>query len=303
MRQPRDSIVVAAASYPPDHLTSLDAWRDKLERWLGEARNAGAELAILPEYAAMELAATGADGAEAKVQTALAAVSDRLEAADAIHREIAAKLGLHIIAGSGPSRGVDGRYRNVARLIAPNGEIGRQEKLMLTPWEREWGLARGERPRVFETAIGRIGIAICYDSEFPLIVRGQAEAGADVIVIPACTDALTGYSRVRAAAMARALESQCATVLAPLSGAAPWCPAIDENVGAAGVFGPADRGVSDTGVLSEGRLGATGWTIARIDLAAIRASRGSGEVRTYVHWTEQPGAVPIVPFAEVVDLS
>ena len=42
--------------------------------------------------------------------------------------------------------------------------------------------------------------------------------GAEVILIPACTDAMTGYSRVRTAALARALENQCATVLSALTG-------------------------------------------------------------------------------------
>ena len=239
---PPSSMTVAAACYRPELLTSLAAWRGKLERWLAQARDAGARLAVLPEYAAMELAAVGGNGAERKVETALAAVSDRLDAADAIHREIALRLDLHIIAGSGPSRGADGRYRNVARIFTPNGKVGQQEKLMLTPWERDWGLARGTRPRVFETTIGRIGIAICYDSEFPLIVRAQSEAGADVIAIPACTDAITGYSRVRTAAMARALESQCATVLAPRpvsmveSGCLNWMATVASVSATAGAY-------------------------------------------------------------------
>jgi predicted amidohydrolase len=226
-----------------------------------------------------------------------------MPAADAIHRELARRFGLHIIAGSGPLLGADGRYRNVARLFAPNGKSGVQEKLMLTPWERAWGLAAGRQPRVFDTALGPIAIAVCYDSEFPLNVRAQAEAGADLIAIPACTDALSGYSRVRTAALARALENQCATVLSSLSGAAPWCPAIDANVGAAGAYGPADHGVSDTGVLQEGKLHETGWVVTKIDLDAIRAARLTGGVRTFTHWAEQQGVRSLAPFAALVDLA
>jgi hypothetical protein len=78
---------------------------------------------------------------------------------------------------------------------------------------------------------------------------------------------------------------------------------IDANVGAAGLYGPADRGVSDTGVLREGSLGETGWVVARVDLAAIRATRLTGEVRTFTHWAEQAGSRPLAPFVAVEDLT
>lgn len=298
----RPSVTIAAATYPPEVLADLAVWRAKLERWLGEARDQGAELVVFPEYAAMELAAMAGPDAAAQVASALAAASERMAASGTIHQELARRYGLHIVAGSGPLMGADGRYRNVARIFAPNGKSDAQEKLILTPWERAWGLAAGKRPRVFDTTLGRIGIAVCYDSEFPLNVRAQTEAGADLIAIPACTDSISGYSRVRTAALARALENQCATVLSSLSGPAPWCPAIDENVGAAGAYGPADRGVSDTGVLREGKIGDTGWVVTKIDLEAVRTTRLDGGVRTFSHWTEQSGASAQAPFAEVIDL-
>lgn len=297
------SITIAAAAYAPERLPDLAAWRSKLERWLGDAHDLGADLAVFPEYAAMELAPTTGEGAERDVSRALAAVARQMPAADAIHQELARRFGLHLVAGSGPARGSDGRYHNVARLITPDGRLGRQAKSMLTPWERAWGLAPGRRLRVFETALGRIAIAVCYDSEFPLNVRAQCEAGAELVAVPACTDAMTGYSRVRTAALARALENQCATVASPLSGRADWCPAIDVNVGAAGLYGPADRGVSDNGIIAEGSLDATGWTVATVDVDAIRETRLTGEVRTFSHWTEQAGARALAPFVEVVDLT
>jgi predicted amidohydrolase len=92
--------------------------------------------------------------------------------------------------------------------------------------------------------LGPIGVAICYDSEFPLLVRAQAEAGAEVILIPSCTESLSGHHRVRPAAQARALESQIATIVSPTVGDALWSPAVDRNVGAGGVFVPADPALS-----------------------------------------------------------
>ena len=112
------------------------------------------------------------------------------------------------------------------------------------------------RQRAFRLDIGsaRIGIAICYDVEFPLIARALVEAGAEVILAPSCTDTVHGYWRVRVGAQARALENQCVVVQAPLVGAVDWSPAVDMNRGAAGVFGPPDLGFPEDGVIAQGEM-------------------------------------------------
>ena len=94
---------------------------------------------------------------------------------------------------------------------------------------------------MFDTTLGRIGVAICYDSEFPLLVRAMAEAGAEVVLVPSCTERISGYHRVRTGARARALENQIATVVSPTVGDALWSPAVDHNVGAAGIYVPSEH--------------------------------------------------------------
>jgi predicted amidohydrolase len=302
MQQRPARITLAAAAYPVEELATFAAFRDKAAGWVERAAREGAELLVLPEYGGMELARVAGREAALDVPRSLRAAAELGEQAQAVWGGLAVRHRAHIIAPSGPEAGADGKLRNVARIYAPNGRVGQQAKMILTPWERDWGLAPGRRPCVLETSLGRIAVPICYDSEFPLLLRACVEAGAEIIAIPACTDALTGYSRVRTAALARALESQAVCALAPLVGTADWCPAIDRNVGAAGLYVPADRGVSDTGVLSEGRLGEPGWVIATIELEPIRALRTGGEVRTYAHWGEQPGAPPLADAVQVVSL-
>ena len=152
----------------------------------------------------------------------LKAVSDALPEVDAIHVDLARRHGVHILAASGPMWRTD-RFVNAARLITPEGRVGVQDKHIMTPFERDWNITAGAALRVFETALGRIGIAICYDSEFPLLVRAQAEAGAEVILVPSCTERVSGAHRVRTAALARALENTCAVVVSPTVGEATWC--------------------------------------------------------------------------------
>ena len=210
---------------------------------------------------------------------------------------------VHILAASGPSARPGGRYVNAARLFTPTGRMGVQEKMIMTPFERNWGISAGETLRVFDTALGRIGVAICYDSEFPLLVRAQAEAGAQIILVPSCTEFRSGYARVRTAAMARALENTCVTVLSPTVGDAPWSPAVDHNAGAAGIYVPADHGFSETGVLAEGTLNEPQWVYADVDLARLQRVTQTGEMRNSTDWAAQPGAAPLAGNVEVVPLT
>lgn len=303
MTAPARTVRVAAAAYPLDALATLGAVEDKIARWVAEAVGAGAELLVFPEYGAMELAAPAGDAVCADLDASLAAVSDALPRIDAVHSDLAARHGVHILAGSGPRRAADGHYRNTARLFAPASKSGRQDKLIRTPFERDWGLVTGDRLRVFETSLGRIGVSICYDSEFPLLVRAMIEAGAEIILIPACTELVSGYHRVRTAAMARALEGGCATVVSPTVRDSIWSPAVDVNCGAAGIYVPAEAGISDTGVLAEGALNVAGWVHGEVDLAALARLAESGEMRNRTDWRHQPGGDLALPKAEIVALT
>jgi predicted amidohydrolase len=296
------AIKIAAAQYPIERFATLGAYRDKLARWVAEAAGNGAELLAFPEYGAMEYAAASGDAVAGDLAASLAAVSDALAEMDAAHAELARRHKVHILAASGPSARPHGRYVNAARLFTPAGRMGVQEKMIMTPFERNWGIASGEALRVFDTALGRIGVAICYDSEFPLLVRAQAEAGAHIILVPSCTEFRSGYARVRTAAMARALENTCVTILSPTVGDAPWSPAVDRNAGAAGVYVPADHGFSETGVLAEGTLNEPQWVYAKVDLARLQRVKQTGEMRNSTDWTAQPGAAPLAATVETVSL-
>lgn len=289
-------LTIACAQYPLDELPDLGVVEDKLARWVADAAGQGAQLLMFPEYGAMELAGPHGVRVSADLAASLSAVADAVPRIDGAHAELARRHRVHILAASGPVRGDDGRYRNSARLFSPSGASAAQEKMVMTPFERDWGIAPGTELRVFETSLGRIGIAICYDSEFPLLVRAQVEAGAELILVPSCTEHLSGWHRIRAAACARALEGTCVVAVSPTVGLAPWSPAIDVNTGAAGIYVPAEAGVSQTGVVAEGRRDAPGWVIGRVDTAALRRLLDAGEMRNRSDWHRQPGgALPLPP--------
>src|SRR5690606_1438775 len=144
--------------------------------------NTGAELLVFPEYAAMEQAAIFGPEVASDLKASLAKVAEIASVRIAFHADLAKQHGVHILVGSGPVRAPDGHYRNAAQLVTPDGSVGEQTKLIMTPFERDWGISAGGPVRVFETALGRIGISICYDSEFPLIARSMAAAGAELLL-------------------------------------------------------------------------------------------------------------------------
>lgn len=298
----RDTLTVAAAQYPIGEPATLEAWREKVARWVADGAATGASLLVFPEYAAIEQAAAFGREVSASLDATLKTVADLEHERVALHRELAQQHNVHILVGSGPSRKAADIYVNAAQLVTPDGKVGVQEKHIMTPFERDWGIAPGEGLRVFDTALGRIGIAICYDSEFPLLVRGLAEAGAEVVLIPSCTERISGYHRVRTGARARALENQIATVMSPTVGDALWSPAVDRNAGAAGVFVPSEPTVADSGVLAEGTVDAAQWVAATIDLKRLHELRTSGEMRNFSDWGNQPGAACLTGRVEVVPL-
>ncbi len=284
---------IATAAYPLDILSSWAQYEDKLDRWVRDATAAEAELLVFPEYGAMELATLAGMNDAGDLEQSIYAVSDRLPQADALHARLSNEYGVHILAASAPAAQTDARPVNRARLFAPGGAVGVQDKQIMTRFEAEiWDIVPGGPLQLFDTTLGRIGVLICYDCEFPLLGRALSEA--DLILVPSVTEALSGFSRVSIGARARALENQCVTVMSSIVGGADWSEALGTTIGAGGVFGPPDHGFPETGILAQGELNAPGWTFADIDLASIEAVRNDGGVLNRRDWSAQAGRADAV---------
>ncbi len=265
---------------------------ERIDRAVAEAGRAGADLAVLPEYAAVESAGRRSGGPDLREE--LIVTTDRATELIEAMRSISRRREIWLQPGSLPVRR-NGIIHNLAPLIAPTGEIGFQPKHVLTRFEREaWNIQPGDAPSVFRTPWGLIGIAICYDVEFPLLVRAQVEAGAWLVLVPTCTDTMHGFNRVRLAARARAMENQCYIALSPTVGAAPWLASLDENRGYAAVFSPVDRGFPEDGVIARGALDAEQWLFADLDPARLDEVRRAGAVFNYADWPPAPGRCPVV---------
>lgn len=283
----KDEITLAAAAYPVSWFDSFDQYAEKLTSWVTEGAALGGDLLVFPEYGAMELASLGGADVAADLEGALVEVARHRDAVDALHMALAREHGVHILGASGPVY-TSTRPVNRATLYGPQGIIGHQDKQMMTRFEREdWDVVPGNALQVFDTPIGRFGVVICYDSEFPLLARDLCERGVEVLLAPSCTETFAGFMRVRVGSMARALENQCAVVHAPLVGSAQWCVGVEENRGRAGIYGPPDAGWPETGILAESPLDVPGWAIAKVSRAQIAQTRDDGVVLGFRHWAEQ----------------
>lgn len=278
---------VASAQYPIDYLEHRDEFGAKVSRWVEEAAEAQAGLLVFPEYFSIEITASLGADIYSSLPRQLAALQDTLPGFLALFRDLARRHAVHICAGSYPVA-VHGCYRNRAHFFWPDGRMGFQDKLQMTRFENElWGVSAGCGLETFTTDFGTLAINVCYDSEFPLLARRQVELGADVILVPSCTDALAGFNRVRIGCQARALENQCYVVQSPTVGECPWSEAVDRNVGYAAVYTPPDHGLPADGVLAAGVLNAAQWVYAELDLTRLAAVREDGQVFNHRDWQGQ----------------
>ena len=278
---------VAVAKYRIGAPADFDAFAARQRALLADAARAGAQVAVLPEYLSLELAAGQPPALRADLVASMAALQTVQPAWHALYARLARELGLAIQAGTFLTD-VGGRFRNRAWWYAPDGTRLFQDKLQLTGFEKGIGVIEGgDALGVFDAAPGlRAGIAVCYDSEFPLPVRAQCEAGARLLLVPSCTDTDAGATRVRVGCLARALENRVFVAQSVTAGEAPWSPALDANTGEAAIYAPMDQGMPADGLVAVTR-GDEAWAIADLDLAALEASRAQAQVANDRDWPGQ----------------
>ncbi|MBI3213370.1 MAG: carbon-nitrogen hydrolase [Mycobacterium sp.] len=191
----------------------IGALADNLTR-IGQAlaSAAGAQLIVLPE-----LCTSGyvfRDREEA-CRLALRADDPRLTA-------LAAHLSSGSVAVIGFCEAAGDRLFNSALVLDDGGVLGCYRKSHLWGTEHEIFTRGDQAGAVFDTPIGRLGVAICYDNEFPELPRKLALSGADVLALPVNWPLVSRpsgeYPPETIQAMAAARSSRLATVIADRCG-------------------------------------------------------------------------------------
>lgn len=279
---------LACAQYPIGRFATFADWQENASQWVARAVNdGGAQMLLFPEYGGMELTSLLPPHQQRDLTGQIAALQQFHAAFVQTYSDLARRHGVYISAPSLPVT-VGAQFHNRAYVFGPDGRSAWQEKRQMTRFEREsWTVASGAELKVFEAPFGRFAISICYDIEFPLIARALSDAGADLILVPSCTDTLAGANRVQVGAKARALENQIYVATAPTVGNAEWSPAVDVNTGWASVLSTPDRGFPDDGVIAQGELNQPGWVFADLDFDLLRKARDDTQVFTRRDWSSQ----------------
>lgn len=278
---------VASAQYPIGFFKRWPDYAAHAEKWVAEAAEGKARLLVFPEYFSLEISSIFGEGVYSSLGLTLEKLSHALGNFLGLYRELAQKYQVHICAGSFPVRD-DDTYYNRSYFFWPNRHCEYQEKLMMTRFESErWGISGGSGLNEFLCDFGTVAVSICYDSEFPLLARRQVEQGAEILLVPSCTDTMAGFHRVKIGCQARALENQCYVVQSPTIGDCSWQPAVDTNIGVAAFYTPVDHGFPPNGILASGKPHAPIWVYADLDLDAIQRVRAEGQVFNYHDWDGQ----------------
>ena len=184
---------------------------------LADAAAQGAEFILTPEVS--NCSSTSRD----HQQTVLYHQTD--DPTLAALRSDAAALGIWLLIGSlGLKTGdLDGRFANRSFLIDPQGEIAawydkiHMFDVQVTPtetWKESAAYRPGTQAVVAQTPFATIGMAICYDVRFPALFQALADAGAQILTVPAAFSPVTGAAHWHTLLRARAIETGC-FVIAP----------------------------------------------------------------------------------------
>jgi predicted amidohydrolase/GNAT superfamily N-acetyltransferase len=193
--------------------------------------------------------------------------------------EFAISYNINIISGSMPEI-KDGHLYNVGYLCRRDGTIDRYEKIHVTPDEAKvWGMQGGNELKTFDTDCGKIGILICYDSEFPELSRLLAQEGMDILFVPFLTDTQNGYSRVRLCSQARAIENECYVAIAGSVGNLPNVHNMDMQFAQSMVFTPCDFSFPANGIKAEATTNTEMVLIADVDIDLLRELHEFGSVK------------------------
>lgn len=240
-----------------------------------QAYDAGADIVVFPELQTLELLQLEPKLKELDVPRYLVQYSEAIE--EWVQR-IAKNSGITLVGGSHFKETPAGIV-NACSIGHPTLGIVTCAKNNLTHYEREiWDLKSGNS--LVKIPDPRIGVTICYDSEFPESGRALAEEGVVIHCVPAFTETEHGFWRVRHSCHARAIENQNYVVHASLVGALGREP-VPTTYGSSAILVPAVRQFPANGILAETAMNEEGIAIVDLDLDLLEEARDTGDVRNW----------------------
>lgn len=277
VKRPLRRIRVCAAQYLMRPIKSWEDLERNVEFFVETADSYDCHFLVLPEYFTVQMFSTMPRDLEPhKAIAKLAGMKDKYIS---MFKHFANKHQLYIVGGSIPIKRSDNHFYNVSHFFTPRGKVYTQDKLHITPWERRiWNIRPGNGLKVFDTPMGRIAIQICYDIEFPEVIRLLALAGAEVVFVPFSTDEKKAYYRIRYSAHARSVENYIYTVISGNAGNLPNRQYL-LNYSQSAIITPSDFAFPTHAVAAEADPNVETVVIGELALSNLAKQREVGSVK------------------------
>lgn len=275
---PVEPVRLCVVQYMMRRIHSFEEFAQQCEYFVDVASDYKSDFCLFPEMFTIQLLSCTEPSRPGLAARRLAEYTPQyLE----LFNSLAVKYNVNIIGGSHFTVEDDTLY-NIAYLFHRNGKIDRQHKIHVTPTERRWwGVQPGHGLKVFETDRGRIAVLVCYDIEFPELIRILASKGAQIIFCPFNTDTQEGYLRVRYCAQARAVENHVYVAIAGCTGNLPFVENADIHYAQSGIFTPADIHFTRGGIAAECNANIETVIIHDVDVELVRRHRHIGTVQNW----------------------
>ncbi|CAG7629421.1 carbon-nitrogen hydrolase family protein [Paenibacillus allorhizosphaerae] len=271
---------VSAVQYHLHTISTFEQFAQQVTHYVKTAEEFESDFVLFPELFTTQLMSIG-KGDESGSALSIEELPQFTDRYMELFGTLAKQTGMHLIGGTHIIE-ESGRLYNTAFLFYPDGRVEEQRKLHITPTEvKEWSMAAGDGLRVFDTAKGRVAILICYDMEFPEIVRMARAKGADILFCPSCTDDRHGFHRVRYTCHARTIENQVYVVTTGTVGSLPTVDFMRGNYGQAAIITPNDVPFPPGGLMTVGEINGDMVITGDLDISLLHQIREKGSVTTW----------------------
>ena len=185
----------------------------------------------------------------------------------------------------------DGRFANRSFLIGPDGKVvACYDKIHMFDvnvsetevYRESEGYRPGNRAVLAETPFAKVGMTVCYDLRFPTLYRRLAQAGAQIITVPAAFNHITGAAHWETLLRARAIETGCFVLAPAQTGFHPETAGKGRRThGHSLAVAPWGEVLADAGT-------EPGVTLVDLDLARVKDARGRVPSLTHDRGFEGP---------------
>jgi predicted amidohydrolase len=263
-----EEIKVSCVQFSYKRIESFENFAKNIENLLNQAKDS--DFIVFPETFTLELQYLIPNNNISKVPEF---TDDYLN----LFKELSIENHKYIVAGSHLIKD-NGKEYNTGHIFCPNGKKFIHRKTHLFPLEAQMGVTPGNTLEIFETEKVKVALAICYEMEFPEVVRTLTMKGAEIIFCPSYTVNEHGFWRVRHCCQARAVENQiyvihsCMVGNPPLKGMEGW--------GKSSILSPCEAPWNPNGIIAEAKINEEMVISGELDLKLLHRKRRRGAAPT-----------------------